>query len=173
MIKFTQRRFECILILYMLVDCFWIWDAVNMQCIYIRLTVTAQQLASVAQLVRALHRNRSAVGSIPIRGPCAAFFAVVPDQILKCIRYSGVKRPLLSRTKSHSLRTHQLIPWPNVWPRPTDVWPTGPFADKHLADGTFGRQDIWPPRHLAERIFGRQDIRSDRTIHWQDFLLNL
>ena len=52
------------------------------------LTVTAQQLASVAQLVRALHRNRRAVGSIPTRGPCgscAAFFAVVPDQILKCI----------------------------------------------------------------------------------------
>ena len=42
------------------------------------LTVTAQQLASVAQLVRALHRNRRAVGSIPTRGPCAAFFAVVP-----------------------------------------------------------------------------------------------
>ena len=43
------------------------------------LTVTAQQLASVAQLVRALLRNRRAVGSIPTRGPCAAFFAVVPD----------------------------------------------------------------------------------------------
>ena len=49
------------------------------------LTVTAQQLASVAQLVRALHRNRRAVGSIPTRGPCAAFFAAVPGQILKCI----------------------------------------------------------------------------------------
>ena len=50
-------------------------------------TVTAQQLASVAQLVRALHRNRRAVGSIPTRGPCscAAFFADVPGQILKCI----------------------------------------------------------------------------------------
>ena len=35
----------------------------------------SQQLASVAQLVRALHRNRRAVGSIPTRGPCAAFFA--------------------------------------------------------------------------------------------------
>ncbi len=42
------------------------------------LTVTAQQLASVAQLVRALLQNRRAVGSIPTRGPCAAFFAVVP-----------------------------------------------------------------------------------------------
>ena len=42
------------------------------------LTVTAQQLASVAQLLRALHRNRRAVGSIPTTGPCAAFFAVVP-----------------------------------------------------------------------------------------------
>ena len=49
------------------------------------LTVTAQQLASVAQLVRALHRNRRAVGSIPTIGPCTAFFAVVPGQILKCI----------------------------------------------------------------------------------------
>ena len=46
------------------------------------LTVTAQQLASVAQLVRVLHRNRRAVGSIPTRGPCAAFFAVVPDHVL-------------------------------------------------------------------------------------------
>ena len=45
----------------------------------------AQQLASVAQLVRALHRNRRAVGSIRTRGPCAAFFAAVPDQFLKCI----------------------------------------------------------------------------------------
>ena len=26
-----------------------------------------------------------AVGSIPTRGPCASFFAVVPDQFLKCI----------------------------------------------------------------------------------------
>ena len=34
---------------------------------------------------RALHRNRRAVGSIPTRGPCAAFFAVVPGQLLKCI----------------------------------------------------------------------------------------
>ena len=49
------------------------------------LTVTAQQLASVAQLVRALHRNRGAVGSSPTRGPFAAFFAVVPAQIVKCI----------------------------------------------------------------------------------------
>ena len=49
------------------------------------LAVTAQQLASVAQLVRALHRNRRAVGSLPTRGPCAACFAVVPGQFLKCI----------------------------------------------------------------------------------------
>ena len=48
-------------------------------------TVTAQQLASVAQLVRALHWNYRAVGSIPTRGPCVAFFAVVPGQLLKCI----------------------------------------------------------------------------------------
>jgi hypothetical protein len=34
------------------------------------------------QLVRALHRNRRAVGSIPTRGSCALFFAVVPDQVL-------------------------------------------------------------------------------------------
>ena len=47
---------------------------------------SAQQLASVAQLVRALHRNARAVGSsIPTRGPYAAFFAAVPGQILKCI----------------------------------------------------------------------------------------
>jgi hypothetical protein len=32
-----------------------------------------------------LHRNRRAVGSIPTRGPCAAFLAVVPGQVLKCI----------------------------------------------------------------------------------------
>ena len=41
------------------------------------LTATVQQLASVAQLVRALHRNRRAVGSIPTRGPCAAFSQLV------------------------------------------------------------------------------------------------
>ena len=35
-----------------------------------------------AKLFRALHRNRRAVGSIPARGPCAAFFAVVPGQLL-------------------------------------------------------------------------------------------
>ena len=33
----------------------------------IRLWVRARQLASVAQLVRALHRNRRAAGSIPAR----------------------------------------------------------------------------------------------------------
>ena len=65
----------------------------HMQSIYVRLTVTAHQLASVAQLVRALHRNRMAVGSIPTRGPSAAFFTVVPGQILKYIRYSGVTAP--------------------------------------------------------------------------------
>ena len=54
-------------------------------------TVTAQQLASVAQLVRALHRNRRAVGSIPTRGHCAAFFAVVPGQVLKCIYSLGLQ----------------------------------------------------------------------------------
>ena len=36
-------------------------------------------------MVRALRRNRRAVGSIPTRGPCAAFFAAVPGQVLKCI----------------------------------------------------------------------------------------
>ena len=54
------------------------------------LTVTAQQLASVAQLVRALHRNRRAVGSILTRGPSAALVAVVPGQILKYI-YTGLE----------------------------------------------------------------------------------
>ena len=38
--------------------------------------------------LRFLHRNRRAVGSIPTRGPCAAFFAVVPGQILKMYIYS-------------------------------------------------------------------------------------
>jgi hypothetical protein len=32
-----------------------------------------------------LFRNRRAVGSIPTRGPCAAFFPVVPGQVLKCV----------------------------------------------------------------------------------------
>ena len=49
------------------------------------LSVTAQQLASVAQLVRALHQNHMAVGSMPTTAPCAAFFAGVPGQVLKCI----------------------------------------------------------------------------------------
>ena len=35
-------------------------------------------LESYTDSVRALHRNRRAVGSIPTRGPCAAFFVVVP-----------------------------------------------------------------------------------------------
>ena len=33
---------------------------------------------SVAQLVRALHRNRRAAGSIPAGGPIVAFFATAP-----------------------------------------------------------------------------------------------
>ena len=33
---------------------------------------------SVVQLVRVLHRNRRATGSIPARGPIVAFFATVP-----------------------------------------------------------------------------------------------
>ena len=37
------------------------------------LVVSARQLDSVAQLVRALHRNRRAAGT------CVAFFAAVPD----------------------------------------------------------------------------------------------
>ena len=37
--------------------------------------VNARQLASVAQLVRALHRNHRASGSIPARAPGVAFFA--------------------------------------------------------------------------------------------------
>jgi hypothetical protein len=32
-----------------------------------------------------LYRNRRAVGSIPTRGSCAAFFAAFPGQVLKCI----------------------------------------------------------------------------------------
>ena len=36
------------------------------------------ELASVAQLVRALHRNRRTTGSIPARGPSVAFFATAP-----------------------------------------------------------------------------------------------
>ena len=42
------------------------------------LVVRARQLDSVAQLVRALHRNRRAAGSIPARGPIVAFFATAP-----------------------------------------------------------------------------------------------
>ena len=37
--------------------------------------VRARQLASVAQLVRALHRNRRAAGSIPATEPIVAFFS--------------------------------------------------------------------------------------------------
>ena len=42
------------------------------------LAVRARQLASVAQLVRALHRNRRPAGSISSKGPKVAFFAAVP-----------------------------------------------------------------------------------------------
>ena len=48
-------------------------------------TCTLQQLTSVAQLVRVLHRNRRVVDSVPSRGPCATFYAVVPGEVLKCI----------------------------------------------------------------------------------------
>ena len=41
--------------------------------------VRTRQLASVAQLVRALHRNRRATGSIPVRGPIVAFFTAAPS----------------------------------------------------------------------------------------------
>ena len=42
---------------------------------------------SVAQLVRALHRNRRAAGSIPVGGPTVAFFAAAPGIGLnKCIK---------------------------------------------------------------------------------------
>ena len=53
------------------------------------LVVRAQQLSSVAQLVRALHRNRRAAGSIPARGPKVAFFAAVPGTLqIPYIHYS-------------------------------------------------------------------------------------
>ena len=42
------------------------------------LVVRVRQLASVAQLVIALHRNRRAAGSIPARGPSVAFFTTAP-----------------------------------------------------------------------------------------------
>ena len=42
------------------------------------LVVRARQLDSVAQLVRALHRNRRTAGSIPATGPIVAYFAAAP-----------------------------------------------------------------------------------------------
>ena len=42
------------------------------------LVVGAGQLDSVDQVVRALHRNRRAAGSIPARGPIVAIFATAP-----------------------------------------------------------------------------------------------
>ena len=82
-----------------------------------------------------------------------------------------------SSTRAQSIRCADV--WPtDIWPtdtRPTDVWPTGLFTDRHLADRTFGRQDIWPTRHLADRTFGRQDIRptgqfTDISIIWKQRL---
>ena len=40
----------------------------SMYCIH-ELVVKTRQVDSVAQLVRALHRNRRAAGLIPVRGP--------------------------------------------------------------------------------------------------------
>ena len=40
-----------------------------------------RQLDSVAQLVRALHRNRRAAGWIPTRGPIVALFATAPGLV--------------------------------------------------------------------------------------------
>ena len=42
------------------------------------LVIRARQLDSVAQLVRALHWNHRAAGSMPARGPVVAFCATVP-----------------------------------------------------------------------------------------------
>jgi hypothetical protein len=39
------------------------------------------------------YRNRRAVGSIPTRGPCASFFAAVPDQILKMYIITSITNP--------------------------------------------------------------------------------
>ena len=48
------------------------------QLLICQLAVRARQLASVAQLVRALHWNHRATGSIPVRGLIVAFFATAP-----------------------------------------------------------------------------------------------
>ena len=48
------------------------------------LAIRAQQLASLAQLVRALHGNRRTAGSIPARGPITpilAFFPTAPGYV--------------------------------------------------------------------------------------------
>ena len=48
------------------------------KCIH-GLAAGARHLASVTQLVRAVHRNRRTAGSIPARGPIVALiFAVAP-----------------------------------------------------------------------------------------------
>ena len=47
--------------------------------VYMNLLLQLNSWASVAQLVRSSAAlNRRVVGSIPTRGPCAEFFAVVP-----------------------------------------------------------------------------------------------
>ena len=52
---------------------------IGIALVYIHeLVVRVRQLASVAQLVRALYRNRTAAGSIPAREPSVSFFATVP-----------------------------------------------------------------------------------------------
>ena len=49
------------------------------------LVVRARQLASVAQLVRALHRNHRAAGSIPARGPIAWPTLVICRPLLRTL----------------------------------------------------------------------------------------
>ena len=63
----------------------------SMYCIH-ELVVKTRQVSSVAQLVRALHRNRRAAGLIPARGPIyiyiVVFFAAAPGLVYKRIKFT-------------------------------------------------------------------------------------
>ena len=57
---------------------------------YIYTLRSDQERLRKMQYSATLHRNRRTVCSIPTRGPYAAFFEVVPGQVLKCI-YTHLK----------------------------------------------------------------------------------
>ena len=56
-----------------------LYIGITLEYIYMNLWLELDNRLTVAQLVRALHRNRRAVDWIPARGPIVAFVATASD----------------------------------------------------------------------------------------------